>query len=111
MEDDRDAIQATSIVEVSDMQITRDDDFGGAVLNCAVRYALGRASYMPSLVMDRIRPMLPYCSTKTVAVFVQDVEEWLEQNEPETGFFDNYYDDWYKFLKACEAELDRRKGE
>lgn len=49
------------------MQITRDDDFGGAVLNCAVRYALGRASYMPRLVMDQIRPMLPDCSDKCVA--------------------------------------------
>ena len=40
------------------MQITRDDDRGGAVLNCAVRYALGRSSYMPGLVMGVIRPML-----------------------------------------------------
>ena len=40
------------------MKIEREDDFGGAVLNCAVRYALGRMSYMPGLVMDVIRPML-----------------------------------------------------
>ena len=44
------------------MKIERDDDFGGAVLNCAVRYALGRMSYMPNLVMDEI--ILPYTLTE-----------------------------------------------
>lgn len=91
------------------MKITRDDDRGGAVLNCAVRYALGRASYMPGLVMDEIRPMLPDCNDKTIAVFVQDVSEWLAQAKPETGFFDNYYDDWKKFMDTCNDELDKRE--
>lgn len=91
------------------MQITRDDDRGGAVLNCAVRYALGRSSYMPGLVMGVIRPMLKDCSAKTIAVFVQDVSEWLERTQPETGFFDNYYDEWQQFTEACNAELDRRE--
>lgn len=91
------------------MQITRDDDRGGAVLNCAVRYALGRSSYMPGLVMSVISPMLKNCNTKTIAVFVQDVSEWLERTQPETGFFDNYYADWQKFLETCKAELDRRE--
>lgn len=91
------------------MKITRDDDRGGAVLSCAVRYALGRASYMPGLVMDEIRPMLPDCNDKTIAVFVQDVSEWLAQAKPETGFFDNYYDDWKKFMDTCNDELDKRE--
>ena len=91
------------------MQITRDDDRGGAVLNCAVRYALGRSSYMPGLVMSVIRPMLKDCNAKTIAVFVQDVSEWLERTQPETGFFDNYWNDWRKFMDACNAELDRRE--
>ena len=91
------------------MQITRDDDRGGAVLNCAVRYALGRSSYMPGLVMSVISPMLKNCNTKTIAVFVQDVSEWLERTQPETGFFDNYYADWQKFLETCKTELDGRK--
>lgn len=88
---------------------TRDDDRGGAVLNCAVRYALGRASYMPGLVMGVIRPMLKDCNAKTIAVFVQDVSEWLERTQPETGFFDNYYDDWKKFMDTCNDELDKRE--
>ena len=38
-----------------------DDDFG-AVLNCAIRYSLGRQTYMPHLVMDFARPLLPFLS-------------------------------------------------
>ena len=60
------------------MKIEREDDFGGAVLNCAVRYALGRMSYMPGLVMDVIRPMLKNCSDKTLWCFDRDISEWLE---------------------------------
>lgn len=59
------------------MKIEKDDDFGGAVLNCAVRYALGRFSYMPCLVMDEIRKMLKDCSDKTLWCFDRDISEWL----------------------------------
>ena len=38
------------------MKITRQDDRGGAVLNWAVRYALGRYSYAPSLTDHRRHP-------------------------------------------------------
>ena len=93
------------------MKITRDDDFGGAVLNCAVRYALGQATYMPRLVMEQIRPMLSDCSDCTLAGFEQDVSEWLEQSKPEPGYFDGYRDDWKRFLEAVRAEMERRKGE
>lgn len=96
------------------MKITRDDDFGGAVLNCAVRYALGRASYMPGLVMGEITPMLPDCSDKTLWCFEQDVSEWLS----DALWVDNkahrqllYADDWKRFLDAVRAEMERRKGE
>ena len=96
------------------MKITRDDDFGGAILNCAVRYALGRASYMPSLVMDEIRPMLPDCSDKTLWCFEQDVSEYLGSVDWAVG--DAFYrrlndDDWRRFLKDVRAEIEKRKGE
>lgn len=91
------------------MKITRQDDNGGAVLNWAVRYSLGRYTYAPDLTMGVIRPMLPDCSTKTVAVFVQDVGEWLERNEPSTEFGGNSWHDWQAFLDDCKAELERRE--
>lgn len=50
------------------------DDFFGAVLNCAVRYCLGRTSYMPGLVIDYITPMLPRLTKKTLWCFECDIE-------------------------------------
>lgn len=96
------------------MQITRDDDFGGAVLNCAVRYALGRSSYMPGLVMGQIKPMLPDCSDNTLAAFEWDVSEYLGRVDWAAGdaFGRNLNnDDWARFLEAVRAEMERRKGE
>lgn len=92
------------------MKITRDDDFGGAVLNCAVRYALGRASYMPRLVMGEITPMLPDCNDKTLRVFEQDVSEWLSRDKGWDAYKNSYFDDWKRFLEAVRAEMERRKA-
>lgn len=94
------------------MKITRDDDFGGALLNCAVRYALGRASYMPNLVMNEIRPMLPDCSDKTLWCFRQDIADWLKGGDwLETDEVEKnpYYLDWKRFLNDVNAERERRE--
>ena len=84
---------------------TSDDDFG-AVLNCAVRYALGRKTYMPHLVMDFIRPLIPHLSDKTLWCFAIDIEE--AKREDRLG--DPYIDApaWYDFLGAVQEERNRR---
>ena len=87
------------------MKIDRNDDFSGAVLNCAVRYALGRASYMPGLVMGEIRPMLPNCSDKTLWCFDRDINEWLSGR---SGRTDAYEKDWFDFVTAVRVEMDKR---
>lgn len=51
----------------------KNDNFG-AVLNCAVRYSLGRHTYMPGLVMDFIGPLLPYVSDRTLWCMERDIE-------------------------------------
>ena len=51
-----------------------DDDFG-MMLNCAVRYACGRQSYMPGAVRRYITPLLPYLSSKALWCFDQDISE------------------------------------
>ena len=51
-------------------------DFFGAVLNCAVRYCIGRRTYMPGLVTDWI---MQHChgllAHKALAVMRQDIDE------------------------------------
>lgn len=100
------------------MKITRDDDFGGAVLNCAVRYALGRASYMPKLLMNEIRPMLPDCSDKTLWCFDRDINNFLLTREVDEVYFQIYnrpsvfYEyEWKRFQDDVRAEINRREAE
>lgn len=51
-------------------------DFFGAVLNCAVRYCIGRMTYMPGLVTDWI---MQHChgllTAKTLGVMKRDIDE------------------------------------
>lgn len=84
-----------------------DDDFG-AVLNCAVRYALGRKTYMPSLVISFITPMLPMLSKKTVFCFDQDVTD----AKYTCGYGDACDEtDWIRFLAAVHEERKKRGEE
>lgn len=83
----------------------QSDDFG-AVLNCAVRYAIGRQTYMPSLVIDFITPLIPHLNNRTLWCFDQDVTnaKW------EGGYGDPRCDEpkWLKFLEDVRAERIRR---
>lgn len=82
-----------------------NDDFG-AVCNCAVRYCLGRRSYMISLVCGYITPLLPELTDTTLGCFERDIAE-----RKRTGFFgDSYdYETWKAFYKAVCNEIERRK--
>lgn len=89
------------------MKIEPNDDMGGAVLNCAVRYSLGRASYMPGLVMDEIRPMLAGLTAKTLSCMERDIREWMadagNQKNP-------YWEEWSGFLKLIREQLEKQKN-
>ena len=79
-----------------------DEDFG-AVLNCAVRYCIGRQTYMPSLVIEFIRPYLLYLNDKTLRCFERDLNE--------ATYFGNENIDkpmWLQFKTEVEYELKRR---
>lgn len=83
-----------------------NDDFG-AVCNCAVRYCLGRRSYMPSLVCRYIISLLPELTDKTLDCFERDIAE-----RKRTGFdFGDScdYETWDAFYKAVCNEIERRK--
>lgn len=84
-----------------------NDDFG-AVCNCAIRYCLGRRSYMPSLVCGYITPLLPELTDRTLECFERDIAE-----RKRTGFYfsDSYdYKTWDAFYKAVCNEIKRRKS-
>lgn len=82
-----------------------NDDFG-CILNCAVRYAIGRQTYMPGLVIGFIRPLLPHISDKTLYIFDQDITEQKYIG----GYGDKSIDEplWMRFHQDVIAEEERR---
>lgn len=85
-----------------------DDDFG-AICNCAVRYAVGRRTYMPGLVIDFITPHLSELTDKTLWCFQRDLYQRLDE-----GFdFGDEFDlqNWMSFLEDVDKEVEKRKTE
>lgn len=90
---------------VDDLHIVipdKDDDFG-CICNCAVRYAVGRRTYMPSIVVGFIKPLLPKLNNRTLWCFERDLEG-------ERNFGDEQIDKplWMDFLAAVKAEIAAR---
>ena len=84
----------------------KDKDFG-ALLICAVRYCLGRQTYMPGLIIDYITPLLPRISDNTLRCMETD----LSQPDLYGGFGDKTIDEpiWIKFRCDIQEEIQRRK--
>ena len=82
-----------------------DDDFG-LILNCAVRYSMGRETYMPHAVMRFITPLLTKLTTKTLVCMDRDLDE------PSVfgGLGHERIDApaWRDFHAAVKQELERR---
>lgn len=79
-----------------------DEDFG-AVLNCAIRYCIGRETYMPRLVIEFIRPLLPYVSNRTLSCFERDIIEADCYGDP---VIDKPL--WIRFLGEIQSEIKKR---
>lgn len=80
----------------------------GAVCNCAVRYCLGRRSYMPSLVCGYLTPLLSELDDNTLACFKRDIDE---RKKDGFGFGDACdYETWEQFYKAVRKEIERREN-
>lgn len=87
--------------------INPTDNHFQAILICAVRYSIGRRTYMPDLVTRYIKPLLPHMTYNTLAVMRRDVEE------PGTSAFGSYGDEcdketWMRFLGEIKEEQWRR---
>ena len=100
----RDAV-TVSISEPIPIDI-KDKDFG-ALLICAVRYCLGRHTYMPGLIIGYITPLLPHISDNTLRCIETD----LSHPKLYGGFGHEKIDEpiWIKFRCNVQEEIQRRK--
>lgn len=54
-----------------------DNDFG-CVINSAVRYAIGRHTYMPGVVCNFVRRFMDILDIKTIGVMIEDITSELK---------------------------------
>lgn len=84
-----------------------NDDFG-LILNCAVRYALGRRTYVPSTVVDFITPLLQHLDKWTLVCFDRDITEHRKSRSLGDPEIDEPV--WLQFHAAVTEELNKREG-
>lgn len=83
--------------------ILDNDDFG-ALCNCAVRYALGRQSYMPYLVCRYLKKILRNLNWKTIGCMERDIRE----ADKFGGYGDNCdYQEWMGLLGELRKYMDQ----
>lgn len=86
------------------INIFNTDDFY-LVCICAVRYCLGRRTYMPWSVMSFIKQFLPALSDNTLYVMARDIAEADNLGDAEIDA-----PMWAEFLAEIEKERKRRKN-
>lgn len=79
-----------------------NDKINSVLPVCAVRYALGRQSYMPSVVIDEIMPLLPEMSDGDLQVMRNDISDYLT-HENESSIEYKLWSDLYNKI-ICEQE-------
>ena len=87
------------------MTIEIDKNFE-SILLCAVRYAIGRKSYMPSMVIDYITPLLPYLSYWTLGLMAAEIIDHNYKGGLGDEKIDKPY--WIDFLQRIEIEMEGR---
>ena len=78
-------------------------DFGTLAI-CAVRYCLGRETYMPHMVMRLLTPLIPLVSDHDLMILQRDIAEAPGYGSPTIDM-----PAWKSFLEEINAELDVRR--
>ena len=75
----------------------------GCIVNSAVRYSLGRDTYMPDVAVQFILDHMNLLDLRTVTVMYRDIQKALEdENLP-------HRETWFSLMYALETRL-KRKG-
>lgn len=92
-----------SITKKQPITISASDEDLGAMLVCAVRYGLGRTTYIVSLIVDFIIPLIPELSNKTLWCLDKDI-----RNTENLG---SYIDKakWTELLIQVQKEREKRE--
>ena len=61
------------------MEYCFDKDFG-CIISCAIRYAIRRETYMPSVVVDFVRKYLHVLDSNTIKVAIEDIDSEINMD-------------------------------
>lgn len=93
------------------MKMDYKNDFDESLIVCAVRYCLGRQSYMPSLIVDGLIPMLKDCSDRTLFCLQKDIKEYIDSWKISGRYDICYGEQWINFSHLIQNETVKRKNE
>lgn len=92
-------------VEVHSMiTVTRDFEL---MIVCALRYSIGRESYMPSITIDYIRYLIPMLSANTLFILQRDIKDEVERYD-RSGWDIFMKDEWLKLAEDIRKEHPKR---
>lgn len=79
-----------------------DEEFG-CIVNSALRYAIDRHTYLPSVIVNFVRRHIDALDIKTLSTIIEDIEKELRMNS-------NIYepDMWRSLQQDCEVALEHR---
>lgn len=77
------------------------------IMTCAVRYCLGRRTYMPSLIVSYITPMISKLSDRTLECIKRDIEQAERDNMLGDESIDKPL--WLIFLHNIKKEIKNRE--
>jgi hypothetical protein len=77
-----------------------DDDFG-CIVNSALRYSIGRHTYMPSVMMSFVRKYLDVIDTRTISVMIEDIEREASDEKLD------YREDWLKLRNDLKEQYEK----
>ena len=92
--------------QVGGVEINKDLE---TILLCAIRYAIGRQTYMPSLVIDYITPLLSHLSYNTLGLIAAEIIDHSYDGGLGDDMIDRLY--WLNFKRKILAEMGRRGDE
>ena len=78
----------------------------GTLCSCAVRYAIGRCTYVPSMIIEMLTPLLPKLDDQTLNAFRKDI-----QGAKGLGSDSIDAPGWIMFMQDIDRELERRRRE
>jgi hypothetical protein len=75
----------------------------------ALRYAIGRYTYMPSVTIEYIRYLIPQLSAKTLFIMKRDIDEEIERYQRmERELY--MAKEWQKLAEEIGVEYEKKKA-